>query len=64
MIKYDIPLKNVVRHYEANRKISPGTMAANNWLGWAKFKIALDSNSWNKGLKPETITVDLPAAVL
>ena len=37
MSHYNIPKTRVVRHYDASRKICPGTMAANNWQGWREF---------------------------
>jgi N-acetylmuramoyl-L-alanine amidase CwlA len=39
MKTYDIPIDRVVRHYDASRKICPGTMYDNgNWTGWINFK--------------------------
>ena len=38
MEKYNIPLKNVVRHYDASRKICPNIFKENNWEKWNKFK--------------------------
>lgn len=43
MDKYDIPLKNVVRHYDASRKICPNIMSKNNWVLWYEFKSDLNS---------------------
>lgn len=37
MIYYNIPKQNIVRHYDASRKICPATMAANNWEKWKNF---------------------------
>ena len=34
---YRIPKKNVVRHYDASRKICPGRMARDNWKEWKEF---------------------------
>lgn len=34
---YSIPKSRVVRHYDASRKICPGTMAADNWKPWKEF---------------------------
>lgn len=31
----------IVRHYDASRKRCPGSMAANNWADWWRFKDAL-----------------------
>lgn len=36
--RHQIPRSNIVRHYDASRKICPGTMAANNWKAWQDFK--------------------------
>lgn len=36
--KYNIPSINVLRHYDASRKICPRSMRSNNWLDWKKFK--------------------------
>ena len=38
MEKYNIPLENVVRHYDASRKICPNIWKENNWAKWEKFK--------------------------
>ena len=38
MKKYNIPLENVVRHYDASRKICPNIWKENNWAKWDKFK--------------------------
>ena len=38
---YNIPLENVVRHYDSSRKICPASMSANNWKAWDEFKQAL-----------------------
>ena len=38
MKKYNIPLENVVRHYDASRKICPNIWKENNWEKWNKFK--------------------------
>ena len=38
MKKYNIPLENVVRHYDASRKICPNIWTENNWEKWNKFK--------------------------
>ena len=34
MKKYNIPIKNVVRHYDASRKVCPNIMSKNNWALW------------------------------
>ena len=38
MKKYNIPLENVVRHYDASRKLCPNIWKENNWEKWEKFK--------------------------
>ena len=38
MEKYNIPLENVVRHYDASRKLCPNVFKENNWEKWEKFK--------------------------
>lgn len=38
MKEYNIPLENVVRHYDASRKICPNIWEENNWKKWNKFK--------------------------
>ena len=41
MSKYNISISNVVRHYDASRKICPN-WSANNWSRWASFKNKLN----------------------
>ncbi len=41
MKELNIPLDRVVRHYDASRKICPGTMSANNWQRWKEFQAML-----------------------
>lgn len=41
MEKYNIPIENVVRHYDASRKICPHSMSKNNWETWYEFKAKL-----------------------
>lgn len=38
MKKYNIPLENVVRHYDASRKLCPNVFKENNWEKWNRFK--------------------------
>ena len=38
MKEYNIPLENVVRHYDASRKLCPNVFKENNWEKWNKFK--------------------------
>ncbi len=37
MDKHSICKKNVLRHYDASRKICPRTMSYDNWSGWFDF---------------------------
>lgn len=41
MDKHNIPIENVIRHYDASRKKCPASMYKNNWEAWDAFKIAL-----------------------
>ncbi|WP_169735843.1 cell wall-binding repeat-containing protein [Clostridium lundense] len=41
MKKYNVPIENVVRHYDASRKICPNNMSANDWAKWKEFKARL-----------------------
>ncbi len=41
MDKHNIPIENVIRHYDASRKNCPASMSKNNWEAWNAFKIAL-----------------------
>ena len=36
--KYNIPKDNIVRHYDASRKICPRSLSSNNWQKWLDFK--------------------------
>ncbi|MGO1580329.1 MAG: peptidoglycan recognition protein family protein [Peptoniphilaceae bacterium] len=38
MKAYNIPKSNVIRHYDASRKICPRSMSANNWREWWIFR--------------------------
>ena len=44
MNKYNISISNVVRHYDASRKICPN-WSSNNWARWNTFKGKLNNNS-------------------
>ncbi len=37
MKEYNIDISNVVRHYDASRKICPNIMSKNNWVLWDDF---------------------------
>lgn len=41
MVELNIPLEQVVRHYDASRKRCPSSMADNNWNKWKRFKQSL-----------------------
>ena len=41
MNKYNVPINNVVRHYDASRKTCPN-WSANNWSRWSNFKNKLN----------------------
>ena len=41
MQELNIPLSNVVRHYDASGKICPNSMSKNNWQAWNQFKEGL-----------------------
>ena len=43
MSKYNISISNVVRHYDASRKICPN-WSANNWVRWNNFKSKINGN--------------------
>lgn len=47
MEKLDVPIGKVVRHFDASRKICPGSMSRSNWVDWLKFKnrLANDTNT-------------------
>ena len=49
MKKYNIPIKNVVRHNDASKKRCPNFMSANNWAKWHDFKNTLSLKLNNKG---------------
>jgi DNA replication protein DnaD len=38
---HNVPFSNVLRHYDASRKICPKSMSANNWKEWGEFKATL-----------------------
>lgn len=51
MKKHGISIENVVRHYDASRKICPN-WSANNWSRWNSFKSKLISNEVIEDTKP------------
>lgn len=46
MSKLNIPIENVVRHYDSSRKTCPKSFSDNNWEKWYWFKeqISVDNN--------------------
>ena len=38
MAKYKVPASNVVRHYDASRKICPSAFYKIDWARWKEFK--------------------------
>ena len=52
MNKYSISIENVVRHYDASRKICPNIWKENNWEKWNRFKE--DLNNLDKEQKDYT----------
>lgn len=38
MVKFNIPINNVVRHFDVSGKMCPNTMSKDNWKDWYKFK--------------------------
>lgn len=60
MKEYNIPLSNIVRHYDASRKICPNIMSKNNWLLWGDFLKKVDNyhmNSVNQSTNNNAIIV-------
>lgn len=56
MKKYNLPINNVVRHYDASGKNCPSAFSNNNWERWNTFKAKLipdeSMNTWaTKGYK-------------
>ena len=41
MKELNIPIENVVRHYDASRKNCPASMSSDGWLKWNEFKKSL-----------------------
>ena len=61
MKELNIPLSNVVRHYDASGKICPLTMSKNNWQAWNTFKAGLELDDAEfvqkaAGLEDKTMT--------
>ena len=59
MTKYNISISNIVRHYDASRKICPN-WSANNWNRWNNFKSKINGNvSINKPInQPDKPLID------
>jgi N-acetylmuramoyl-L-alanine amidase len=58
MKKYDIPLENVVRHYDASRKMCPFHLSKDNWKAWNTFKNRIET-VFNTPVKP--VVKEVPA---
>ncbi len=61
MQKHNVPFENVVRHYDASRKLCPAKMAANSWEAWKAFKAQLQEKPINKvrvNLKGKIVDLD------
>ncbi len=59
MNKYNVPIENVVRHYDASRKICPNVMSKNNWVSWYELKDNLTSFYNNMIENEENINFDI-----
>lgn len=57
MKELNIPMYRVVRHYDASRKRCPGSMAANDWDKWGRFKTSLEAYIDEQNA-PDIILVD------
>ena len=44
MKQYNIPVENVIRHYDCTKKLCPSILSANNWKAWSEFKSQLSSS--------------------
>lgn len=51
MLKFNVPIDRVVRHYDASRKSCPNHMRIDNWAKWWKFKEDVK--------KPMVVKIDL-----
>jgi len=63
--KHNIPIEQVVRHFDASRKLCPGTMRENNWANWEEFKQALLKKEGEEMLEHAVVIgslADFPAA--
>lgn len=52
MQKHNVPIERVVRHYDASRKVCPGSFKGNNWAKWSDFKKRLSGASVTAPSKP------------
>ena len=51
MIRFNVPVDRVVRHFDASGKICPRSMCENNWRKWWEFKYEI--------AKPRELIIDL-----
>lgn len=61
MTKHNVPFDNVVRHYDASRKLCPAKLSKNNWEAWKAFKAQLQEKPMNKvrvNIKGKLIDID------
>ena len=58
--KLNIPLENIVRHFDVSGKICPGSMSWDNWSAWEAFKKLLEPPVYptvKKGDKNENVKI-------
>ena len=51
MKQYNIPVENVIRHYDCTKKLCPSILSANNWKAWNEFKSQLSSSKEQRSNK-------------
>lgn len=59
MEELNIPVSNVIRHYDASRKVCPYSFSANNWSKWNEFKNKLASSN-DKPIQPRLLKLASP----
>lgn len=45
MKEYNIPCENVVRHFDASKKLCPNSFKANDWALWKEFKFKISTET-------------------